>query len=257
MTTEEIKACFDSIDRQNADLLADIARPDFEGDVMLDPTLNHAQTLIHLADEAVAAFPQGAFPIDLAAPALASTDALLAACAARYGRLAVKPMSQAFHALENLWNYNGPPTHPPAVFTKKVFAAEDKLLAAICAFNQQILAQSLTPKQEPLSAKLDKDTERILKAIRSEGEKPFDKRSPQERRLIDLAAIHYARRRYLDGLDIPKSDCIRHIWKNHGSTNVFRDYASFANAVRYDLDRYYNLDVLIARAKTEHVQPRR
>jgi len=117
----------------------------------------------------------------------------------------------------------------------------------------QLAAQARSlAKQDELSAKLDRNTERILRAIRNENEKPFDKRSPQERQLIDRAALHYVRRHFIEGLDIPKSDCIRHIWKKHGDETVFRDYSTFSNAVRYDLDRFYDLDVLIARAKTEH-----
>jgi len=112
-------------------------------------------------------------------------------------------------------------------------------------------AKSLT-KHDNLSAKLDRNTERILSAIRTESEKPFDKRSPRERQLIDHAALHYVRRRYLDGLDIPMSECIRYVWKKHGDETVFRDHTAYANAVRYDLDQFYDMEALIARARREH-----
>jgi len=113
-------------------------------------------------------------------------------------------------------------------------------------------AKSLT-KQDNLSAKLDRNTERILRAIRKENEdeKPFDKRSPLERHLIDLAALRWVRRRYLDDVDIPMSECIRHVWKKHGNNTVFKDCEAFANAVRYDLDTFYNLEILLARARSE------
>jgi len=148
MTTEEITARFDVINRHNADLLTAITRPDFEGDIMLDPTLNKAQTFIHLANEAVVLFPQGAFPLDIAEPTIESTEQLLTACEKRYGLACVRPMAQAFHALENLWYYAGQPTHPPETFLKKVFIAEDRLITAICAFSREILAQS-TQKKPP------------------------------------------------------------------------------------------------------------
>jgi len=113
-------------------------------------------------------------------------------------------------------------------------------------------AKSLT-KQDNLSAKLDRNTERILSAIRKENEdqKLFDKRAPRERQLIDRAALHWVRRRYLDGVDIPMSECIRHVWKKHGDKTVFKDCDTFANVVRYDLNTFYKLEILLARARTE------
>jgi len=168
MTTEEIAARFDAIDRQNADLLADIVRPEFEGDIMLDPTLNKAQTFIHLANEAVVLFPQGTFPLDLAAPAIESTNDLLAACEKRYGRLAVKPMAQAFRTLENLWYYTGAPTHPPELFRKKIFVAECELLVAIKNFSCVLLSQSMKKKPAKCRGRNWGERDETLHKVRAE-----------------------------------------------------------------------------------------
>jgi len=151
MDFDEIKARFGAIDEHNRMLLTEIASPDFDGDLKLDPTMNNAQPMIHLANEAVVLFPQGAFPLELAKPCIDSTDRLLAACRKRYGTPLVKAMEQAFHKMENLWYYRGAPLHPPELFVGKVFKAEQVLIDAICNFNVAIV--SAQASQSAASAK--------------------------------------------------------------------------------------------------------
>ena len=129
---------FDAMTRQNLELIRDISGPAFDGDSRLDPTLNGALAHLHRADELIALYRQGAFPLAHAGDFVSTTRQLLALCRSRYGIAAVKPMEQAFFGHFALWNYEGPPLHPPELFAKKLFEAEERLLAAICTANVRI-----------------------------------------------------------------------------------------------------------------------
>ena len=142
---------FDTMARQNLELIRDIAGPDFSGDTRLDPTLNGALAHIHRADEVIVLFRQGAFPLARAERFVSTTRQLLALCRKRYGVAAVKPMEQAFFTHFALWHYEGSPLHPPELFAKKLFAAEEQLLAAICTANVQIA--TLEAAQPPPKAR--------------------------------------------------------------------------------------------------------
>lgn len=106
-------------------------------------------------------------------------------------------------------------------------------------------------KQDDLSEKLDRNTQRILKAIRSEGTKPFDRRSPQERRLIDRAVELYVYRHDVQGLDVPESTCYRTIWHKFNGDKIFRDFRQFENVAHYDLEHFYDVSLLLFKTK-EH-----
>jgi len=110
-------------------------------------------------------------------------------------------------------------------------------------------------KQDDLSSKLDRNTERILRAIRSETEKPFDKRSPQERRLIDRAVELYAYRHNVQGLDVPESTCYRAVWHKFNGDETFRDFRQFENVAHYDLEHFYDMSLLISKTKANPPAP--
>ena len=138
MTEAETRQPFALIDGQNLALIAQIDRPDFDGDHLLDPTTNHALCRIHAANEAIVSYPQGAFPRDFARDAVNSTNVLLEKCRGRYGVAIVKPMEQAFHRWFALWFYAGPPQHPPEIFRKRIFQQEQDLFDAICTANVKL-----------------------------------------------------------------------------------------------------------------------
>lgn len=138
MTEAETRQPFALINEQNLALIAQIDRPDFDGDHLLDPTTNHSLCRIHAANEAIVSYPQGAFPRDFARDAVSSTNALLEKCRGRYGVAIVKPMEQAFHRWFALWFYAGPPQHPPEIFRKRIFQQEQDLFDAICTANVKL-----------------------------------------------------------------------------------------------------------------------
>ena len=169
---------FDTMARQNLELIRDIAGPDFSGDTRLDPTLNGALAHIHRADEVIVLFRQGAFPLARAERFVSTTRQLLALCRKRYGVAAVKPMEQAFFTHFALWHYEGSPLHPPELFAKKLFAAEEQLLAAICTANVQIATLEAEPPKKPRRGRfygtrddlLHKERAEVVAAIRRKHE---------------------------------------------------------------------------------------
>jgi len=139
MTDEEMWEPFELIRRQSVALSDAIRKPDFNGFIRLDPTLNHANDYIHAADEVIANFPQGQLPLNrIVRGSVRESLRLVYRCAKRYGKHRVKKMSQAFHAHFRLWLYNGKPKRPPELFTKSLFKSEDRLLDAICNHNAAI-----------------------------------------------------------------------------------------------------------------------
>ena len=165
MTEPDARRPFDLINAQNRALNAAIARPDFDGDHLLDPTTNQAILRLHAANEAIVGFPQGAFPLDFARDAVESTNALLAKCRERYGVAIVKPMEQAFSRWFSLWFYAGPPQHPPEIFRKRLFRQEQALFDAICTANVGIAALSAAE----LPRRKAKKTERRCGGCRGKG----------------------------------------------------------------------------------------
>ena len=151
MTAEEARRPFNLMNAQNLALIAQIDRPDFDGDHLLDPTTNQALYRIHAANEAVVTYPQGAFPLDFAQAAVDSTNVLLEKCRGRYGVAIVKPMEQAFHRWFALWFYAGRPQHPPEIFRKRIFQQEQDLFDAICTANAKLATLSAAdlPRTRP------------------------------------------------------------------------------------------------------------
>jgi len=127
---------------------------------------------------------------------------------------------------------------------KNVLERINTRLARIDAHTKQL------GDHELILRKLDDNTNRILRAIRNEGTKVVDARSPAERRLIDRAVELYVYRHDVQGLDVAESTCYRSVWHKHKGEKVFRDYRQFENAARYDLNHYYDLSVLTMRIRT-------
>jgi len=166
-TTEELMAPFVGIVGQCFRLNEDILKPDFDGFTRLDPTLNKAVCLIHAADEAVACFPQGGFPLTIAWLAVKESLRLLRRCRMRYGRERTKAMEQAYHIHFRLWFYQGAPTHPAELFRKKLFESEARLVDAICDHNAHIVeAAGATDGAGRVLVALDAVTGEGAKALR-------------------------------------------------------------------------------------------
>ena len=122
---------FAKITAHNNQLIKEMESPDFDGDTKLDPTLNNGEKYIHAANEVVVSYPQGNFPLDIARNAVETTLQLLMICEMKYGKAIVKPMSQKFRRLLNLWYYNGEPTHSPEIFAREIHEAEDTLFTVM------------------------------------------------------------------------------------------------------------------------------
>jgi len=269
MTYDECKTiladiCADIV-RQNRELIADMGRAGFDAAIRLDNTKNDAGYKLTNFFGALKYFPYGTVPTEVTDELVRTTDELLQSIRQHYGHApnvlrCLLRAGQAFRNSKRIWRIRNPiNTLAPADYVQQLDAALCNILTALdnLNFELNLLPTDPTPPPAPnphlagdISAKIDKSTARILRAVRGEGDRTFDKRSPQERRLIDRAAIHYTRRHHIDGVDIPLSDCIHHIWDKYGNVGIFRDYTAFANAVRYDLKRYYDQNVLVARAKT-------
>ena len=140
---------FRRMTRQNLDLICEIMCAKFDGDHKLDPTLNGANVLIHRASECIIGYKQGAFPIQEVTQFYITTLQLLELCRKRYGIAIVKPMEQAFCTYFSLWHYEGEPLHPPELFAKKLFEAEEKLVSAICTANVKIATLDVKPRTTP------------------------------------------------------------------------------------------------------------
>lgn len=152
---ENAANAFELIEAHNRQLIGEIGSPDFDGDTKLDPTLNNGERYIHAADEVVVSYPQGAFPLEIARGAVETTLQLLMICEMRYGKPVVKPMSQKFRHLINLWYYNGDPTHPAEIFTKAIFVAERALFNAMEDANCKMFAAD-SPRREDWSETVTK-----------------------------------------------------------------------------------------------------
>jgi len=146
---------FEWIADHNQDLISQINSPNFDADIKLDPTLNGAERHIHLANEMIVKYPQGAFPLEIAKRAIDSTYALLAAVENKFGRAKIKVMSQVFRRAINLWYYSGDPMHPRDVFLKQLFTSESELFHTIEAVNREMTSDPHDPNLKTIESKLD------------------------------------------------------------------------------------------------------
>ena len=132
---EEAGIPFRGMAEHNERLLEEISKPGFDGSTALDPTLNGAQPLLHLAAEIIASYPQGAFSRPEADRYVETTLLLLKAISRRYGRNIAKPMQLAFMANFNLWHNVAAKTHPAEKYVKAIFDSDQTLFDAICNSN--------------------------------------------------------------------------------------------------------------------------